>query len=247
MAITRDRMRKAGGRFFDVVMGVFLIAVLVLIWNSSRGKADTGTAAGAKTAKKARIKRSPNIEALIAIQASNCVITCPADITVPAIAGPCVPVNFPAPMPVPITTCTSAAVCTPASGFCFPVGTTTVTCSAPGPGGAGQCSFNVTVNAFDVCLQDDSNPGIVFRGNSLTGAYVFCCGDTVFAGIAQVSRRGSTVAFAHYTTSRRVQAIIDQSVFKGTAAIQSPPGTTKCTIGDRDTRNNTCTCAVPFG
>src|SRR5882724_7688853 len=192
MPITRDRIKRVGGRFFDVAMGVFLIAVLVLIWNSSRSKANTAAAGGAKTMK-ARIKRNPNIEALTAIQGSNCVITCPANISTLSTSGSCAVVNFPAPTPTPGFTCTSAAVCNPPSGFCFPVGTTTVSCSAPGPGGAGQCSFNVTVNAFDVCLQDDSNPGVVFRGNSVSGAYRFCCGGTVFTGVAQVSRRGNVV------------------------------------------------------
>jgi hypothetical protein len=241
MAITRDRIKIVGGRCLDVAMGVFLIAVLVLIWNSSRTRADSATAAGAKTTKKARIKRSPNIEALTAIQGTECVVTCPSNITTVSLTAPCIVVNYPA--PTVGTFCTGPAVCTPASGFCFPVGTTTVTCTAPGTV-PGQCSFTVTVRNFDVCLQDDSNPNIVFQGNSQTGAYTFCCGATTFTGIAQVSRRGNVVAFAHYAPDRRVQAIDDGSVFKGTAAVQSPPGTIRCTIGDRDTRNNTCMCAA---
>lgn len=169
MAITRDRIKKVGGRFFDVAMGVFLIAVLVLIWNSSRSKADSAKGADAAKATRLRTKSSrSNIEALTAIQGT-----------------------------------------------------------------------------IDVCLQDDSNASIVFLGNSTTGAYTFCCGGTIFTGTAQVSRRGSIVAFAHNASDRRVQAIKDGSVFKGNAAVQSPPGTIRCTIGDRDTRNNTCKCTTP--
>lgn len=244
MAITRDRIKRIGGRCFDVAMGVFLIAVLVLIWNSSRTKADSATSAVAKAAKKAKTKRSPNIEALIAMQGTNCVITCPPDVTVVTLTGPCVLVNYPAPTTTPGFTCTGAAFCSPPSDYCFPVGTNTVTCTGPGPRGAGQCSFTITVKDFDVCLQDDSDPSIVFRGNSQTGNYVFCCGETTFTGIAQVSRRGKVVAFAHYAADRRLQAIDDESVFRGTAALKSPPGTIRCTIGDRDTRNNTCVCGV---
>lgn len=95
---------------------------------------------------------------------------------------------------------------------------------------------------IDVCLQDDSDPSIKFIANSTTGAYTFCCGGTTFTGIAQVTRRGEVVSFAQLATDRRVRAIHDGSVFKGNAALQFLPGTTKCTIGDRDTRNNTCAC-----
>ncbi len=243
MAITHDRLKRIGGRCFDVAMAAFLIGVLVLIWNSSRSKADSASAPLAKTTKKASLRRNSNIEALTALQGTNCVVTCPANITTVALTG-CAVVNYPA--PVTGGFCTGLAVCSPASGFCFPVGTTTVTCTAPGVV-PGQCSFTVTVRDFDVCLQDDSNPAIVFRGNSQTGAYTFCCGGTTYTGIAQVSRRDKVVAFAHYAPDRRVQAIDDESVFRGSAALQSPPGTTKCTIGDRDTRNNACACTAPTG
>lgn len=168
MAMTRERIKRIGGRCIDVTMGVFLIAVLVLIWNSSRTKADSSTdAANVKTKKVSNKSRRSNIEALTALQGT------------------------------PIT---------------------------------------------DICLQDDSNPNIVFLGDSTTGAYTFCCGAITFTGVAQVSRRGNIVAFAHYAPDRRIQAISDGSVFKGNAAAQSPPGTIRCTIADRDTRNNTCVC-----
>ena len=166
MTITRDRIRSIGGRCFDVGVGVFLIAVLVLIWSSSRTNADSakGTDSGKATRLKSRGSRS-NVEALMAVQGT-----------------------------------------------------------------------------IDVCLQDDSNASIVFLGNSTTGAYTFCCLGTTFIGTAQVSRRGNVVAFVHNTPDRRVQAISDGSVFKGNASVQSPPGTIRCTIADRDTRNNTCLC-----
>lgn len=166
MAISGERIRRIGGRCFDVAMAVFLISILVLIWNSSRTKADSARGADVVKTKKLRNKSSPsNIEALTAIQGTP-----------------------------------------------------------------------------DVCLQDDSDPSIKFLGDSQTGAYTFCCGGTTFTGVAQVTRRGNVVAFTHNAPDRRVRAISDGSVFKGNAAVQSPPGTTKCTIGDRDTRNNTCAC-----
>ena len=240
MPITGDRVKKIGGRCFDAAMGILLIAVLVLIWNSSRTKADSISSSAVKTTKKLKVKRSSTIEALAAVQGTVCVVTCPANITTVA-TGPCTVVNYPA--PVTGAFCTGAAVCTPPSGFCFPTGVTTVTCTAPGIT-PGQCSFSVTVNAFDVCLQDDSDPTIVFQGNSFTGAYRFCCGGITYSGTAQVSRRGKVTAFAVYAPDRRIQVIDDESVFKGSAGLQSPPSVVKCTITDRDTRNNTCNCGV---
>jgi len=93
-----------------------------------------------------------------------------------------------------------------------------------------------------VCLQDDSNPKIVFLGNSVTGDYQFCCGGTLFTGKAVVTKLGNLVTFQHNAPDRRVLANDDEGAFRGTATIQNPPGIVKCTIGDRDTRNNTCVC-----
>lgn len=95
---------------------------------------------------------------------------------------------------------------------------------------------------FDVCLQDDSNPSIVFLGDSQTGAYKFCCGGTVFAGVALVTRRGGIVTFQDNSAGRRVLATDDESVHVGRASLQSPPGSIKCTITDRNTTNNSCAC-----
>jgi len=64
-----------------------------------------------------------------------------------------------------------------------------VTCTATDTSNnTATCSFTVTV--FNVCLQDDSNPSLVFLGNTVTGAYRFCCGGTVFTGVALVTMRG---------------------------------------------------------
>lgn len=114
--------------------------------------------------------------------------------------------------------------------------------------GIAQCDVGgyeaplCTTSTFNVCLQDDSNASILFLGNAQTGAYLFCCGGTMLTGIAQVTLRGSTATFQHYSTDRRVLARADGGVFRGSAALQSPPGTTICTITERDTRNNSCVC-----
>lgn len=95
---------------------------------------------------------------------------------------------------------------------------------------------------FNICLQDDSNPSTVLLFSSQTGDYRFCCGGTAFTGKGTVIARGSVISLQQSTTDRRVQATVDLSTSKGSAAFQSPPGTTRCTITDRNITNNTCNC-----
>ena len=167
-------------------------------------------------------------------------ITCPPDITtMPAQNTSCVTGTF---IATASDNCPGVTVdCSPPSGSCFPIGSTSVNCSATdASGNTATCSFSVIV--FDVCLQDDSNPGIVFFANTMTGDYRFCCEGMVFTGVAFVTRRGNIATFQHNAPMHRVQASYDGAVFKGSASLQAPPGTIKCTIIDRDTRNNSCVC-----
>src|SRR6185436_6821141 len=82
-------------------------------------------------------------------------ITCPPNQTAvtPTINNPCVTVNFP-----PHTATDNCpgvtAVCVPPSGSCFPVGVSTVTCTATdASGNTATCSF--TISVFNGRLQDD--------------------------------------------------------------------------------------------
>ncbi len=169
------------------------------------------------------------------------VITCPVNLTA-IITTPnanCVVVNY---APVASDNCPGVGVvCSPASGTCFPLGVTTVTCTATdSSGNTATCSF--TVSVFDICIQDDSNAGTVLLINSATGAYRFCCNGSVFTGIGKVKIKASVVTFEHNSTTRRVSGRVDRSTFTGTGSIQQPPGTNLCTISDRDIRDNTCIC-----
>jgi hypothetical protein len=87
-------------------------------------------------------------------------ITCPANITVGNTPGQCgAVVNFPS--PTVNANCPGAIIeCSPPSGSTFPVGTTTVTCTATDPcgGGSVECSFSVTV-------EDREAPSITCPGN----------------------------------------------------------------------------------
>ncbi|MGA9770894.1 MAG: HYR domain-containing protein [Blastocatellia bacterium] len=177
------------------------------------------------------------------------VITCPANVTAvtPTVGDPCTVVNF--------TTTASdncpgvTVVCNPPSGSCFPVGVTTVTCTATdAAGNTATCTF--TVSVFNARLQDDSagcNNTVLF--NTITGAYRWCCNGTIFTGVGSVKKLGSTFTLTHNAPDRKVLITLSAGSFppSGTGSIQSPPGQNKCTIQDRDTRNDTCVCggAVP--
>jgi hypothetical protein len=95
---------------------------------------------------------------------------------------------------------------------------------------------------FDLCLQDGSNPSTVLLFNSSTGDYLFCCGGTSFSGRGTLTVRGDIYTLEHNAPDRRLVARIDNSVHTGSASLQAPAGRTLCTITDRDTLNNTCTC-----
>jgi subtilisin-like proprotein convertase family protein len=171
-------------------------------------------------------------------------ITCPANVTAVTSQTSCVSSNC------AVTNFTTTAsdncpgvtvACVPPSGSCFPLGTTTVTCTATdASGNTATCSFTVTT--FDVCVQDDSNPATKLVFNSTTGEFRFCCGGTLYTGTGVVAKQGCTVTLTHNSGSLRVTARVVKSAFSGTASLQSPPGTQKCTISDKDIRNNVCVC-----
>jgi hypothetical protein len=148
------------------------------------------------------------------------------------------------PPPVFSDNCPGVTVaCVPPSGSAFPLGATTVTCTtSDAAGNTATCSFTVTV--FDIGLQDDTNPAIVVLANSFTGQYRFCYDGTAFTGTGSVIRQGSTYKLTHFAPDRRVMVSLNGggSSPGGTASLQTPLGTTRCSITDRDIRNNSCQC-----
>ena len=118
---------------------------------------------------------------------------CPASIRVVTpqnvcLSAGCVVVTFAAPL-IADNFPGVTAVCCPASGSCFPVGATTVTCTATdASGNTASCQFTVTT--FDLCVQHDSNPNTVLVFNSITGDYCFCCNGTTFTGKGTVTSQG---------------------------------------------------------
>jgi hypothetical protein len=182
-------------------------------------------------------------------------ITCPANIFVAAAAScppaTCKVVNYTA---TATDNCPGVTVvCTPPSGSCFPAGTTTVTCTATdASGNTATCSF--TVEVFNACLQDESNPGNVVLFNTSTGEYRFCCnGQLLATGTGVLTMRGCIGTIDDLKGSRKVHIEFDFSAFgvgRGTAALFLNGSTDpKCKITDQNMSNNQCTCptAPPAG
>jgi len=144
--------------------------------------------------------------------------------------------------PVASDNCPGVQVaCVPPSGSCFPLGTSTVTCTATDlAGNTASCSF--TVSVFDLCVQDDSDPSTVVLINSLTGDYRFCCHGVVYTGKGTITHVGLQYTLVHNPTDRRVLVKDDEATHRATGSIQAPPGTIRCSITDRNTQDNTCTC-----
>lgn len=172
-------------------------------------------------------------------------IICPADFSVQAAAGQSsVIVIYPPPI---VNTPQSTVVCSPPSGSSFPIGATTVTCTATSPSGdIHNCSFTITVieqvNAGALCLQDDSSHSIL-HFDFATGDYEFTsCTGVTLTGTGTVMRHGDIVTLQHYATDRRVVARIDASVRKGTATIQMLSPAITFMIIDRNIADNTCLC-----
>ncbi len=165
-------------------------------------------------------------------------ITCPPNQTAVtdqnACPSPaCQTVDYPA--PTAADNCPGVdTVCNPPAGTCFPVGVTTVTCTATdASGNTASCSFTVTT--FDTALQDDSNPSTILLWNSITGAYRFCCNGVTYTGVGKATRQACVYTLQHNPADRRVLGRVDKAVHSGTGSIQAPAGTARCTIFDRST------------
>jgi hypothetical protein len=189
----------------------------------------------------------------------NPTITCPGDINAAASASCPIATSAPA---VNFTVTASdncpgvTVVCKDqnnqvvTSGQPFPVGTTTVTCTATDTSGnTASCSFNV--NSFSFCLQDDTSAGNVVLVNAQTGDYFFCCGGVPIAsGRGTLTTRGCIGGIDHIKGNRKVHIEWDtaanSNVGAGTASVQkSPSGSVVCQITDKNMSNNTCQCSGP--
>jgi hypothetical protein len=100
------------------------------------------------------------------------------------------------------------------------------------------------INGFDICLQDDSTPAVQLQWSSVSGAYRFCCGGTAYTGTGAVSNKGKVSSLKVEGTDRYIVATFDGGTNRGSAALRYFPTGVVCTIADRNTANDTCTCGM---
>lgn len=176
------------------------------------------------------------------------VIICPPsrDVIAPTPGSTTALVTYPD--PVVVDNCPGVTVvCVPASGTAFPLGITTVTCTATDSGGAtASCSFTVTV--WDASIQDEnSNDYLLF--NTFTGEYKYVrCGVDGFTmfGQGEIKRVGCTVTLHD---DSRVNASYDRCVIAprntGGATIKRLQPDTTFVLKDRNILNNAPSCVMP--
>jgi hypothetical protein len=156
-------------------------------------------------------------------------------------------VSFTAPMATDNCPGTPTVACIPSAGSQFPVGTTSVTCTATdAANNTAMCTFGVSV--FSFCLQDDSSPGNVVFVNAFTGDYVFCSGGVQRAsGRGNLTVRGCEFDIDSTKGNRKVHIHGDTAAANGngtgTAFIQKTSGQMVIQITDRNLTNNTCQCS----
>jgi subtilisin-like proprotein convertase family protein len=172
-------------------------------------------------------------------------IDCPDDITATPTSPGATTVVVTFPDPVASDNCPGVvAACVPPSGSTFPIGASTVTCTATDTAGnTATCSFAVTV--FNFAIADGTNPTAQLLVDA-SGNYVFCCGSTTICGTGKVTRKGNVLTIEHNTSTFRVLIKIDISSGRADATLKTPPGQVLCQIIDRamnDTAIGTCSAA----
>jgi hypothetical protein len=184
-------------------------------------------------------------------------ITCPSNITTVAAGAAACPIATSAPVNFTVTASGAGVtvVCknqnnqVVTSGSPFPVGTTTVTCTATdASGNTANCSF--TVSVFSFCLQDETNPGNIVLVNAQTGDFSFCCGGVQIAsGRGTLTTHGCIGSIDATKGDRQVHIQWDtsanNSLGEGTAYVQKLSNKTICQITDKNMSNNTCQCGSP--
>jgi hypothetical protein len=177
------------------------------------------------------------------------VITCPANVVAVSPTPTSTGAVVCYPPPTASDNCPGVTtLCTPPSGSTFPVGVTTVNCTATdASGNTATCSF--TVSVFNARLQDDSNPATVLLWNTTTGQYIFCCSGTTFTGTGKVINSGSNFTLEHNAADRRVRGSLSAGSTppSGNGSLQFNAGSIRCTITDRDIRNDTSICGGAAG
>ncbi len=142
----------------------------------------------------------------------------PANITAPATGAAGAVVSFTAPTATDAVTANVAVACTPASGSTFPIGNTTVTCTAK------DAANNTATSTFTVTVSDTTPPVLTGTPANITA-----------------SATGASGALVSFTKPTATDAV------SGSAAVTCTPasgstfalGTTTVTCTAKDAANNT--------
>ncbi len=180
-------------------------------------------------------------------------ITCPANISAVADMTQGMTlgtvVNYTTPTPTDNCPGSITTTCAPASGSFFPVGTTTVTCTATDPAGnAGTCSFMVTVgSAFTNCYVDDATGDTLSIVSDPTSPlygfwqYRVAAGGAIFQGTAEYLSNYPGRALQAYDHDNTVY-VMDLTVQFGprtaTATVTERAGNVRHVLRDRNIAND---------
>jgi len=146
-------------------------------------------------------------------------IACPGDLTVEASSAVGASVVYPTPTASDAVTANPSVVCSPASGTTFPLGTTTVACTATdAAGNSSSCSFRVTV-------VDTTAPSIA------------CPADLT---IPATSSAGAVVTFS--ATATDLVTASPAISFAPASGGTFPIGTTTVTVTATDSAGNAASC-----
>ncbi|MBI3949178.1 MAG: HYR domain-containing protein [Acidobacteria bacterium] len=175
-------------------------------------------------------------------------ITCPAPITTTCTSAAGAVVTFSA-TATDVCDSTPTVTCTPASGSTFPIGTTTVTCTATDDSGnSASCTFTVTVNPFLLVLEDEDGSDclIINVCGSPSGTGTYCwktSSGASFTGPVVVMFRpdGTLNLQSGPGDDKLLQGGGDLVRRRGNARLTLPTGQT-LTIVDRNIDDSTCIC-----
>ncbi len=175
-------------------------------------------------------------------------ITCPADVTTTADTMTGATVSYAA--PAATDNCPSVVTaCAPASGSLFPIGVTTVTCTATdAASNVANCSFTVSVSTpFTNCYVDDATGDalsiVANTASPFYGAWRYHVAATgeVLTGSAEYLvyyPNRSLIAYDHDSPSARMDITVNVSARTATATVKNLVTRVQHTLRDRNITND---------
>jgi hypothetical protein len=140
--------------------------------------------------------------------------------------------------------------CDPPAGSEFPIGDSTVTCTATDASG-NTATGSFALEYFDACVQDDAS-GEFVRWRTSDGLYeFFSCADSACGaggfrrpGVGESTATGGGFALRHRQDDRSVAASVHVAKEKGKASLKFRTGSTRLSSKLKDAQifDDVCTC-----